>query len=83
VLDATSNGAWGSRPASTTGCNAASGATGALGSANAGRSFGASAAICWTGGAVDSGATSGFSNWLGRSTGAYSGPSSQVAMQSS
>jgi hypothetical protein len=61
----------------------ASGATGTDGWSNAGRSLGASAAIWGTGTAVDSGEAAGSANSAGRSIGAYSGPSSQVAMQSS
>ena len=82
VLVTTANGCCGSRVSSTIGSRVSSGATGAGGSSNAGRCFGAYAAICCAGGAIESGATSGLVNSAGRSTGAYSGPSSQVATQS-
>ena len=82
MLDTTANGSCGSRVSSTSGSRVSSGATGADGSSKVGRRFGAYAAICSTGGATESGATAGLVNSAGRSTGAYSGPSSQVATQS-
>ena len=80
---ATANGTWGSRVSGGAATSVSSGATGAGGWSKKGRSLGACAAIWITGGAVESGAAPASAKSVGRSIGAYSGPSSQVAMQSS
>ena len=79
--DTTANGSCGSRVSSATGTRVARGANGTGGWSNTGRSLGARAAIWWTGGATDRGPTAAGVKSAGRSSGAYSGPSSQVAMQ--
>jgi hypothetical protein len=84
VLVTTAKGFCGSRGSSR--CNGTrldSGATGEDGLSKTGRFFGAQAATCAWGGAAFNGAASGVSKSEGRSIGAYSGPSSHVAMQSS
>jgi hypothetical protein len=81
VLDTTANGSCGSRGSSRAGVNADRGATAPSGESNTGRFLGAHAAIWVCGGAVFNGAASGLWKSEGRSIGAYSGPSSQVAMQ--
>ena len=82
--EAMSYGRVGSRGSSGgTGTSSASGRTGACGVPKTGRTIGASAA-CWTyGSATLSGAAEGTENPSGRSIGAYSGPSSQLAIHSS
>ena len=57
VEDTTANGTCGSRVSSTTGTRLSRGVNGTGGWSNTGRSLGARAAICWTGGATDRGAT--------------------------
>ena len=84
VLVATAKGFCGSRGSSRCiGTRLESEATGADGLSKTGRLLGAHAATCVYGGAVSSGGASGVWKSAGRSIGAYSGPSSQVAMQSS
>jgi hypothetical protein len=81
VLDTTANGSCGSRGSSRVGSNVDSGATGFSGESKTGRFLGAQAAICAYGAAICKGVASGFWKSDGRSIGAYSGPSSHVAMQ--
>jgi hypothetical protein len=83
VLDTTANGSCGSRGSSRTGVNVVRGATGPSGESKTGRFLGAQAATCAYGGATSNGGASGPWKSEGRSLGAYSGPSSHVAMQSS
>src|SRR4029453_8628007 len=83
VLDTRANGSCGSRGSSRTGVRVDKGATGPSGESKAGRLLGAHAATCAYGGATSNGGASGFWKSQGRSMGAYSGPSSHVAMQSS
>ena len=80
---ATANGTCGSRVSGGVATSVSSGATGAGGWSKKGRSLGACAAIWITGGAIGSGAAPASAKSVGRAIGAYSGPSSQVAMQSS
>ena len=65
----------------TPGVNVDNGATAPSGESNTGRFFGAQAANWVCGGAVSKGGASGLRKSEGRSIGAYSGPSSHVAMQ--
>jgi hypothetical protein len=81
VLDTTANGSCGSRGSSRVGSNVDRGATGFSGESKTGRFLGAQAAIWAYGAAAFKGAASGLWNSEGRSIGAYSGPSSHVAMQ--
>jgi hypothetical protein len=81
VLDTTANGFCGSRGSSRVGSKVDSGVTGFSGESNRGRFLGAQAANCAYGGATFKGAASGSRKSDGRSIGAYSGPSSQVAME--
>ena len=81
VLDTTANGSCGSRGSSRAGVNVDKGATGSSGESNTGRFFGAQAANWVCGGAIVKGEASGLWKSEGRSIGAYSGPSSHVAMQ--
>jgi hypothetical protein len=81
VLDTTANGFCGSRGSSRAGNKVDSGATGFSGESKTGRLLGAQAAICGYGAAILRGGASGFWNSEGRSSGAYSGPSSHVATQ--
>ena len=81
VLDTTANGSCGSRGSSRAGVNVDKGATGPSGESNTGRFFGAHAANWVCGGAIVKGEASGLWKSEGRSIGAYSGPSSHVAMQ--
>jgi len=81
VLATTANGSCGSRGSSRAGVNVDNGATGPSGESNTGRFLGAQAANCVCGGAVVKGGVSGLRKSEGRSMGAYSGPSSHVAMQ--
>jgi hypothetical protein len=81
VLDTTANGFCGSRGSSRVGSKVDSGATGFSGESKAGRFLGAQAAIWAYGAARFKGAVSGLWKSEGRSIGAYSGPSSHVAMQ--
>lgn len=79
VLVTTSKGAAGSRPAPWLGTRAASSTTGAAGSLNLGRSGGAVGIGSVLGAGSSSDPSSGRSKWSGRTSGAYSGPSSQLA----
>ena len=81
VVDTTANGCCGSRGFSRLGNKVANGATGFSGESKIGRFLGAQAASCAYGAATFKGAASGSRKSDGRSIGAYSGPSSQVAMQ--
>jgi hypothetical protein len=81
VLATTANGSCGSRGSSRAGNKVDSGATGFSGESKTGRLLGAQAAICGYGAAILRGGASGFWNSEGRSSGAYSGPSSHVATQ--
>jgi hypothetical protein len=83
VLETTAKGSCGSRGSSRTGVKVDKGATDPSGESKTGRFLGAQAATCAYGGATSSGGASGLWKSEGRSMGAYSGPSSQVAMQSS
>jgi hypothetical protein len=80
VLDTTANGCCGSRGSSRVGNKVDKGATAFSGESKMGRFLGAQAANCAYGGATFKGAASGSRKSDGRSIGAYSGPSSQVAM---
>ena len=81
VLDTTANGSCGSRGSSCAGVNVDKGAAGPSGESKTGRFLGAQAANWVCGGAVVRGEASGLWKSDGRSMGAYSGPSSHVAMQ--
>ena len=81
VLDTTANGSCGSRGSSRAGVNVDNGATDPSGESNAGRFLGAQAANWVCGGAAFKGGAAGLWKSEGRSIGAYSGPSSHVAMQ--
>lgn len=85
VAETTSNGIEGSRVSSRGGTRLSSGATGACGWENPGRSKDSGCDdrdVCGcTGEPAESGAAAaGSAKWSGRSAGAYSGPSSHVAM---
>jgi hypothetical protein len=77
---ATANGTSGSRVSAGVGTSLSSGATGTGGWLKRGRSLGVCAAIWIAGGATGSGGAPASAKSAGRSIGAYSGPSSQVAM---
>ena len=81
VLDTTANGSCGSRGSSRVGSKVDSGASGFSGESKTGRFLGAQAAIWAYGAATFKGPASGLWKSEGRSIGAYSGPSSHVAMQ--
>jgi hypothetical protein len=81
VLDTTANGSCGSRGSSRVGSKVDSEATGFSGTSKTGLPLGAQAAICGYGVAIFRGGASGSWKSEGRSIGAYSGPSSQVATQ--
>lgn len=84
MLATTVNGFSGSRRSSRgAGTKVASGITGVDGLSKTGRLLGAQAAAWLWGAAVVKGGASGVWKSAGRSIGAYSGPSSHVAMQSS
>src|SRR5688500_13220370 len=80
VLDTTATGCCEQRGSSRDGSEVEKGAPGSSGEAKMGRFLGAQAATCAYGGATFKGAASGSRKSDGRSIGAYSGPSSQVAM---
>jgi hypothetical protein len=81
VLATTAKGCCGSRGSSRAGVNVDNGAIAPSGESNTGRFLGAQAANWVCGGAVFKGGASGLWKSEGRSIGAYSGPSSHVAMQ--
>ena len=84
MLDTTAKGSCGFRGSSRiVGIKLDSGDSGASGPSKSGRFFGAEAAACSYGAPVFKGGASGFWKSEGRAIGAYSGPSSHVAMQSS
>ncbi len=82
VADTTSNGMDGSRVSSTGGIRVSNDATGAWGWSKAGRSTGIGGPGGGVGAASGRGGAAGSAKWSGRSAGAYSGPSSQVAILS-
>ena len=81
VLATTAKGCCGSRGSSCAGVKVDNGASAPSGRSNTGRFMGAQAANWVCGGAVSKGGASGLWKPEGRSIGAYSGPSSHVAMQ--